>query len=324
MKKFLVVLIYLCFAHAFASPKPMESLTHYNVIFAHGAYESKKGFTCSDNLLEAANDTVYQGKDANIGHYDSGHRLNNWLDESVFENLVYDVSDTIMNDSVRNRFSSYIYHWRSFTNPANSSVNNAFELGDRTWNECGNRRALVEEAQEVKAKFVVDTSLTYIGQAALDSIRKNPFLYRALPSRYILIGHSMGGVVSREYVQNSNYYYNDVDKIITLDSPHEGTGALDMQLALQDLLHNAKLGITGSGATAAAAVGLLLTTTGGTANMVAGGLLGIAYPLVSLSLKFGAGYLTSLTLDNEYKAEDDLVFLFARYPPLTGLKILQN
>ena len=42
----------------------------------------------------------------------------------------------------------------------------------------------------------------------------------------------MGGVVAREYTQNSNYYYGDVDKIITLDSPHEGTGALEMQLNL--------------------------------------------------------------------------------------------
>jgi triacylglycerol esterase/lipase EstA (alpha/beta hydrolase family) len=40
----------------------------------------------------------------------------------------------------------------------------------------------------------------------------------------------MGGVVSREYVQG-NFYNGDVDKIITLDSPHEGTGALNMQVA---------------------------------------------------------------------------------------------
>lgn len=64
----------------------------------------------------------------------------------------------------------------------------------------GKRRALFEESQEVKAS-------------------------------HILIGHSMGGVVSREYVQG-DFYNGDVDKIITLDSPHEGTGALNMQLGL--------------------------------------------------------------------------------------------
>ena len=86
----------------------------------------------------------------------------------------------------------------------------------------------MEEAQEVKASIYDSTERKYIyGQAALDSIRKNPDLYRQLASRYILVGHSMGGVVSREYVQG-NFYNDDIDKIITLDSPHEGTGALNM------------------------------------------------------------------------------------------------
>jgi triacylglycerol esterase/lipase EstA (alpha/beta hydrolase family) len=49
---------------------------------------------------------------------------------------------------------------------------------------------------------------------------------------YILVSHSMGGVASREYVQGMGYNF-DVDKVVTLDSPHEGTGALNMQLGLQ-------------------------------------------------------------------------------------------
>ena len=63
-------------------------------------------------------------------------------------------------------------------------------------------------------------------------MRNRPDLYRQLASRYILIGLSMGGIASREWIQNSDYYYGDVDKVITLDSPHEGTGALNMQLGL--------------------------------------------------------------------------------------------
>lgn len=152
-----------------------------------------------------------------------------WLSKNVFEE----------SDSVRNVHDSYLYSWRSFTNPANSSKNNAVELGNRTWNKdkkFGGRRALVEEAQEVKAKYVVDpndTSKDLHGQDALDSMRNHPDLYRQLASRYILIGHSMGGVVSREWIQNSDYYHGEVDKVITLDSPHEGTGALNMQMAMQ-------------------------------------------------------------------------------------------
>lgn len=56
--------------------------------------------------------------------------------------------------------------------------------------------------------------------------------YRTIPSRNILIAHSMGGVASHEYVTDQSVYNNDVDKMIALDSPHEGTGALNMQLGL--------------------------------------------------------------------------------------------
>lgn len=70
----------------------------------------------------------------------------------------------------------------------------------------------------MKARFVMDPSdptKNIYGQVALDSMRHNPDLYRQLASRYILIGHSMGGVVSREYVQG-NFYNGDVDKIISI------------------------------------------------------------------------------------------------------------
>ena len=168
---------------------------------------------------------------ATLGRYGSEDRITNWLSKNVFEEEGW-------NDSVYVRYS-YIYNWRSFSNPANSSHNNAYELADRTWNKgnkpfhqggFGHRRALMEEAQEVKASLRVSkngTDSLYVGQIALDTIRQNPDLYHQLASRYILVGHSMGGVVSREYVQG-NFYNGDVDKIITLDSPHEGTGALNM------------------------------------------------------------------------------------------------
>ena len=117
---------------------------------------------------------------------------------------------------------------------------------------------MTEEAQEVKAKIytqrqmgdsvVVDST---VGQAALEIIRQNSDLYRQLASRYILIGHSMGGVASREYVQG-NFYNGDVDKIITLDSPHEGTGALNMQIkneARGDLIYDQMASTLATGVT---------------------------------------------------------------------------
>lgn len=218
MKKqivFLLLLVMVC--ESWSIPKPMESITNYNVMMLHGALGSDKGFKPNDSIPEATYGS-YEGS-GHIGKYgDHKDRVTYWLSQNVFEEP--DWSDT--KNAVR---ASSIYAWRSFTNPANSSKNNAEELGDRTWNKDGNfgkRRALIEEAQEVKARFVIDendTSLDLYGQSALEKMRQNPDLYRQLPSRYILIGHSMGGVVSREYVQG-NFYNGDVDKIITLDSPH--------------------------------------------------------------------------------------------------------
>ncbi|MDR3002221.1 MAG: GPI inositol-deacylase [Fibromonadaceae bacterium] len=47
-------------------------------------------------------------------------------------------------------------------------------------------------------------------------------LYEEKPKKYILIGHSMGGLTTRDYITGP-FYKGDVDKLITLDSPHEGS-----------------------------------------------------------------------------------------------------
>lgn len=236
MKKIISLLILginICWAH----PKPMEAAPYYNVIMVHGAYGSDKGIeNCSSEFAtEAAFSTKYLSTSedaANIGYYDDKGRLTYWLDSLIFEDYVYDANGAPYIDESHKKTSPYIYSWRSFVNPANSSINNARELGDRKWHGCGHRRALVEEVQEVRSN----------GQENLAKMRKDPDLYRQIPSRYILIGHSMGGVVSREYVQNSAYYHDDVDKVITLDSPHEGTGALNAQLRLKDPYVIAQMG----------------------------------------------------------------------------------
>lgn len=229
MKKILIAALLLA-VFCWAIPKPMESVENYNIVLVHGAYQADKGEPVRNSSLNEAYYTESFLGDACLGEYHSENRITRWLAQKVFEEQNY--KNNV--DKVRN---SYVYHWRSFTNPANTSHNNAYEMADRTWNmaekgvsKFGKRRALFEEAQEVRAKYVVDendTNQNLYGQVALDSIRKYPDLFRKLASRYVLVSHSMGGVVSREYVQG-NFYNGDVDKIITLDSPHEGTGALNM------------------------------------------------------------------------------------------------
>ena len=217
MKKLFVVLMTFVIG-GWAVPKPMESIENYNVMLLHGAYGDDQGFLDVDDTSktkEAYFATSSLDNGACLGRYhentgDQG-RLLYWLSHDVFE-------EPYLSKDAAHPKNSYIYSWRSFSKPANSSINNAIELGDRTWNLSGTdyekRRALVEEAQEVKAAYAVGKD-TLRGQTALDSIRNHPDLYHQLASRYILIGHSMGGVVAREYVQG-NFYNGDVDKIITI------------------------------------------------------------------------------------------------------------
>lgn len=163
MKKQVVfLLVFTLICESWSIPKPMESVENYNILMVHGAYGASKGFGNKDvvkshlkkNLPEAIDtlpdwslsktlyilDTIPRIADsyvfpeanedssflgeANIGYYGSHERLTYWLNKKIFED-----------DSSSKPRTSYTYHWRSFSNPANSSSNNAHELGDRKWNQ---------------------------------------------------------------------------------------------------------------------------------------------------------------------------------------------
>ena len=220
-RRIVLFLVFVLICESWSSPKPMESIENYNVMLIHGAYGKEKGFldiTDTTRIKEAYAAKKPLDNGAALGRYyenpEDKPRLLHWLTTEVFE-------EPEMNPADVHPKYSYVYQWRSFSNPANSSYNNAFELGYRGWNKngiFGKRRALFEEAQEVKSVYISGKDTSY-GQSALEIIRQNPDLYRQLTSRYILVGHSMGGMVAREYVQG-DFYNGDVDKIITLDSPH--------------------------------------------------------------------------------------------------------
>ena len=229
----------------FAIPKPMETLNRYNVVLVHGAAPEEKGFESeceSGNIYDAyammsghvaspkSIASQLGGAAGMLGDYESEgeKKLTYWLDSAVFEDYQYRNGKIYM-DSTNYRKSPYIYIQRSFANPAASPAHNAHEIGDRTWkgnNNCSVRRSLFEEAQEVRAG-----GQDSLRDRRLDSIT---YSYRAIPSRNIFIAHSMGGVASHEYVTDTNVYNGDVDKMIALDSPHGGTGCLNMLLDMRD------------------------------------------------------------------------------------------
>ncbi len=191
---------------------PMESLSEYNLVLVHGAGSHWGGLDCENTTYSEAAKT--KNRIGGIGKDGSSAT-------GMIKELKPWMQDTLFNGDYEN----LVYLQRPFTNPANSPSNNGNEIGKRTWggkNGCSDRRSLFEESQEI-----------YVGgQKTLKDLRTDSLdSYRKIPSRYILVSHSMGGVASREYVQG-NFYNGDVDKFIMLDSPHEGTGTLDIQLGL--------------------------------------------------------------------------------------------
>lgn len=89
----------------------------------------------------------------------------------------------------------YVYAY-DFLNKRGSIIDNAAQLGN-------------------------PTNYNYwVGRARRQFKESNPG--KTIPEKVILICHSMGGLSARYYI-TSNYYQNDVKKLVTLDTPHLGS-----------------------------------------------------------------------------------------------------
>ena len=259
MKKIILfLLLALGFVNVLFAAWPMESVNRYNIVLVHGAADRWQGLDCENGFDDKKYKESYEYRSFPAGFDSSKVCVKDSIDTTqVLCNVPYYIPDRIggvkkPNDSIGGTAVGMVkelfpflndsllespnaaYLQRPFVHPAGSPADNADEIGKSDWkgeNKCSARRSLIEEAKEFKAA----------GAWPLDSLRNvYPFdQYRTIPSRNILVGHSMGGVAIREYVQGPNYN-KDVDKIVTLDSPHEGTGSLNMLLALKDRINSGK------------------------------------------------------------------------------------
>ena len=145
MVKTFIIVLFTAISLNWSIPKPMESVENYNVMLIHGAYGSNKGFSADPLLPEAYNAGGALENGATLGGYTNDERITQWLSSEIFEEAGW-------KDNKEYVHNSYVFNWRSFSKPANSSVNNAVELGKRSWHMTGfeHRRAMMEEAQEVK------------------------------------------------------------------------------------------------------------------------------------------------------------------------------
>jgi flagellar hook assembly protein FlgD len=211
-----------------ASPAPMEPAERTLFVLAHGVNPTSGGYSAS------CNETV------NLETGDVKGKAGRVFKHQVWSGLYTNV----LSNDYANMYT------RSFIDPASSPVSLAHELGDRSWTQpaCGgNVKSLIVEAKaSYLHKRLADFRVKYSGASTCSSPVRSlwdwfcsqpgidlvdpDFLKleqdhpELIPSRVVLIVHSMGGLTSREYFA-SNFYNNDVDKLITFDSPHEGSWA---------------------------------------------------------------------------------------------------
>ena len=84
--------------------------------------------------------------------------------------------------------------------------------------------SLIADAQKGSDSLVADAQYLFATQEDMDNGS----------TEFILVGHSMGGLVSRYLVENIGTEY--VQKIITIDTPHYGSGLADTSDALANVI----------------------------------------------------------------------------------------
>ena len=313
MKKKIIVLFALFLANSLYASWPMESVDRYNIVLVHGAADRWQGLDCENGDGGNRYTEAYSNKqgvvtDPSTCHLDSVKVVvPNVNNHDSTRDSVYTECDTayynpariggvkmpsgkiggtaagmmkemvpFLNDELFDTPNA-AYLQRPFVHPAGSPALNGNEIGQSNWkgeNKCSARRSLIEEAKEFKAH----------GQDSLKMYRESPTdQYRRIPSRNILVGHSMGGVAIREYVQGANYK-RDVDKFVTLDSPHEGTGALNALLDMDDWEHQLGDAFSSSIYAGMSAAGIALLAVGKTHSI-------INPTLITMAVSFGGDAL---------------------------------
>lgn len=112
------------------------------------------------------------------------------------------------------------------------------ELGDRNYDNPGANRWPRDKSPSIRLRFGLEKGsdgkgLSWLQQALSDWEKtwrnrnpdfpnNQPIPDSLVPKKYILIGHSMGGLIIRSYLA-SDFYQNDVEKVVTVASPASGS-----------------------------------------------------------------------------------------------------
>ena len=180
------------------STTTFESKLPYPIIFIHGLNSSSETWNSTSNFIDAQYGFNYGGRFdycLNANEND-GNTNTNFYPTANADIAAFD-GTTLQN-------GDYYY--------VNFRVNSNGSIGD---NQLSNQAAIVKQGKAVQN--AVERVLALTGK-----------------DKVILVGHSMGGLASREYIQNSYNWQADnqhhVAKFLTLGTPHGGSNASDTGL----------------------------------------------------------------------------------------------
>ena len=176
----------------------------YPIIFVHGLNSSSSTWDITANQLITPFGLTYGGRfDVNL----------NYDDNFSTSNLT---TDTYLYNSTPTTIQGGDFYYVNFAVDSGGIIHtNTDGTIDTTCSNLSNQSAIAKQGYALKQIILKVMQLT----------GKN---------KVVLMGHSMGGLASREYLQNTNNWQNDglphVAKLATTGTPHGGSNAIGGQI----------------------------------------------------------------------------------------------
>lgn len=174
-----------------------ESKNPYPIIFIHGLNSSSDTWTTSTNYFDSQYSMTFGGRFDFCLNADGNHGTANL---NIYPTPGADIA----------AFETTMVNGDYYT--INFNVNTDGSIGTAA---LSNQSAIYK--QGIAVKKAIERVMQLTGK-----------------NKVILVGHSMGGLASRQYLQNTNYWQADnahhVAKLLTLGTPHGGSNASDTGL----------------------------------------------------------------------------------------------
>jgi len=213
---FVFVLSLIFIGGSFAQVDDVRSSPNYLVILVHGIISNKEAFDGADGLKKFLED--------NLG-----------LNGYVYD-FAYDFSDDTGSIIEQGKELGDISHKNpSWAGEMPSLTNEAFWKNEEDWSKIYNNHSWISQSKDYFRAW-------FKWKNPDNSTHRDP-TEAEVPRKVVFICHSMGGLTVRSYI-TSDYYKNDVLRIITLDTPHTGSDLVAYLKKYYSFENLAKTGFT--------------------------------------------------------------------------------